>query len=130
MAVEKSQDAFVLERLEALGVTLLIDWDILVFLYRHTANLGTAAQIARLIGYDRVDVVAALQRLQSLGLIQRSRSSQGIRFCQFKVPPELYRHTLLLELMNLAQNRAGRLLLRKHLKGPRQDLRTSGLRLV
>ena len=117
MAVANPQDALVLERLQTLGVTLVIEWDALAFLYRHAASLGAAAQIARLIGYDKAEIAAALHRLEALGLIQRSRDSQGIRLYRFSVHPEPSRHSCLLELMSLAQNRTGRLLLLKHLKG-------------
>ena len=49
MAVKESQDALVAERLQALGVELLTEWDALVFLYRHAASLCTTAQIAQLL---------------------------------------------------------------------------------
>jgi predicted transcriptional regulator len=132
ITVEKSKDV-VLERLQALGVALLSEWDALAFLYSHAASLGTAAQIARFIGYDKAEIGAALQRLETLGLIQRSRDSQGIRLYQFSQPPEPSRHSCLLELMSLGQNRTGRLLLLKHLKRPSQELRRrrdSGLSLA
>jgi DNA-binding transcriptional ArsR family regulator len=133
VALEKPEDVLVLERLQALGVTLLSEWDTLVFLYHHGASLGTAAQIARLIGYDKAEIGAALHRLEALGLIQRSRDSQGIRLYQFSAPPEPSCYSYLLELMGLVQNRTGRLLLLKNLKRPRQELRRSrdtGLRLA
>ena len=133
MATEKSQDDLVLECLQTLGVALLSEWDALAFLYRHAASLGTAAQMARLVGYDKAEIAAALHKLESLGLLRRSRVSQGIRFYQFSAPTEPSRHSCLLSLMSLAQNRTGRLLLLKHLKGPRQELRKrrdSGLRLA
>ena len=132
-AIEKSEDVLVLERLQALGVTLLSEWDTLVFLNHHGATLGTAAQIARLIGYNKAEIGAALHRLEALGLIQRSRDSQGIRLYHFSAPPEPSCYSCLLDLMSLAQNRMGRLLLLKNLKRPRQELRRSrdsGLRLA
>jgi hypothetical protein len=133
VAVKESQDALVAERLQALGVELLTEWDALVFLYRHAASLCTTAQIAQLIGYDKAEIGAALHKLESLGLIQRSRVSQGMRFYRFSAPEEPSRRSRLLELMNMAQDREGRLLLLKHLKRPglppvrRSD---SGLRLA
>ena len=133
MATEKHQDVLVLERLQALGVALRSEWDALTFLYHHPASLGTPAQIAQLIGYDKAEIVAALHKLETLGLIQRSRVSQGIRLYQSVEPPEASRRSCLLELMKSAQNRAGRLLLLKHLKCPRQEprrRRDSGLRLA
>jgi hypothetical protein len=116
VGVEASQDVAVLDRLEVLGVELLTEWDALVFLHHHAASLCTAAQIAHLIGYDRAEIGPALHRLETLGLIQRSRVSQGIRFYRFSEPEEPERQSSLLELMNLTHNRAGRLMLLKHLK--------------
>jgi hypothetical protein len=133
VAVKESQDVLVPERLQALGLELLTEWDALVFLYRHVASLCTTAQIAPLIGYDRGEIAAALRKLEALGLIQRSRASQGIRFYRFSAPEEPSRHSCLVELMNLDQNREGRLLLLKHLKRPGLEPRVrrdSGLRLA
>jgi hypothetical protein len=120
-------------RLKTLGVTYLSEWDVLTFLYRHAASLCTATQIATLVGYDKAEIGAALNRLETLGLIQRSRISQGIRIHQFLEPAEPAPRAFLIELMNLAQNRAGQLLLQKHLKSSRHENRRtwdSGLRLA
>jgi DNA-binding MarR family transcriptional regulator len=133
VVIEEPQAFPVIERLQVLGVELLTEWDVLVFLYGHAASLCTAAQIAQLIGYDKAEIVAALHRLEALGLIQRSRVSQGIRFYRFSAPVETSRRAGLLELMTLAQNRAGRLLLLKHLKRPvflQRRRRHGGLRLA
>jgi hypothetical protein len=133
VAVERSQDVLVRESLQALGVALLSEWDTLAFLYHHAASLGTAAQIARLIGYDKAEIGVALSRLEALGLMQRSRVSEGIRIYQFSAPPEPSRRSCFLELMSLTQNRTGRLLLLKHLKCPRLEARrrrNSRLRLA
>lgn len=91
-------DAGVLERLRTLGVVLLSEWDTLVFLYNHAASLNTAAQIARLIGYDNSEVGAAMHRLESLGLIQRSRDSQGVRLYRYTEHQEISRQSCLEEL--------------------------------
>ena len=123
MAIEKPQDELVLECLQALGMTLVSEWETLAFVYRHAASLGTAAQIAQFIGYDKAEIAAALRSLEALGLIQRSRVSQGIRFYQLSEPLEPFRQSCLLELVSLAHNRAGRLLVIKHLKGPVQEQR-------
>jgi predicted transcriptional regulator len=133
VAIKESQDVIVPERLQVLGVELLTEWDALVFLYRHEASLCTPAQIAQLIGYDKSEIGAALHKLEALGLLQRSRVSQGIRFYRFSAPLESARQSSLLELMNLTQSRTGRLLLLKHLKRstlePRRR-RHGGLRLA
>jgi hypothetical protein len=131
--VEESQAAEVLDCLKVLGVELVTEWDTLVFLYRHSATLCTAAQLASLIGYDGAEVGSALHRLEALRLIQRSRISHGMRVYRFSAPADLARQNCLLELMKLTNNRAGRLILLKHLK--RYDLelrpkRHGGLRLA
>jgi predicted transcriptional regulator len=118
VALKESHDVLVPDRLKVLGVELLTEWDALVFLHRHAASLCTTAQIAQLIGYDKSEIGAALHKLEALGLLQRSRVSQGIRFYRFSAPLEPSRYSCLLELMDLAQNREGRLLLLKHLKRP------------
>ena len=121
METEIPQDYLVLESLQALGITLVSEWETLVFVHRHAASLGTAAQIAQFIGYDKAETAAALRKLEALGLIQRSRVSQGIRLYQLSEPLEPSRSSYLLELVNLAQDRAGRLIVIKHLKGPVQE---------
>jgi DNA-binding transcriptional ArsR family regulator len=133
MAIEKPRDYIVLERLQSLGVALLTEWDTLVFLYRHPASLSSLAEIARLVGYDKAHVGAALHKLEELGLVQRSRVSMGIRFYRFSAPADPSRQSCLSELISLAHNRPGRLLLLKHLKRPLQEpqrRRASGLRLA
>jgi DNA-binding MarR family transcriptional regulator len=133
VAGEKSEDELVQDRLRVLGVSLSIEWDALNFVYHHATSLCTAAQMARFIGYDKAETAAALQKLEMLGLIERSPVSQGIRFYRFSAPSDTARHACVTELMNLAQDRAGRMLLLRHLKRrqlePRQR-RKSGLRLA
>jgi DNA-binding MarR family transcriptional regulator len=121
LETEKSQDELVVKSLRVLGTTLVSEWETLAFVNRHAASLGTAAQIAQFIGYDKAEIAAALRKLEALGLILRSRVSQGIRFYQLSEPLEPSRQSCLLELVNLAQSRAGRLLVIKHLKGPIQE---------
>jgi hypothetical protein len=119
--------------LHALGLTRASEWDALSFLSRHAVSLGTAAQIARSIGYDSTEIGEALRRLEALGLIQRSRVSGVVRIYRFKEPPEPARRACLRELLDLAQNRTGRLLLLGYLKHLQSDLagkRQSGLHLA
>ena len=132
MSPEESSDFSVRESLQALGVSLVTEWDTLAFLCSHSACLVTAAQISRLIGYEKAEIGAALHQLEEVGLIQRSRSSQGRRIYKYSEPPEPGRHSCLLDLMRLAQHRTGRLLLLKYLKRPqeRRGRRDGGLRLA
>jgi biotin operon repressor len=128
---EKSNDFLVAESLESLGISLLSEWDALVFLYRHGTSLTSAAQIAHLLGYNTAALTAALDRLESVGFIVRSRGYQGVRLYRFSVPKDPARCSCFIELMILAEKRPGRLLLLKHLqrdKPPRS--RAGGLRLA
>ena len=119
--------------LRVLGVSLVSEWDTLGFLYRHATSLTTAAQIARLVGHEPAEVGAALYRLEELGLLKRSRASHGTRIYVFSEAPEPGRHSCFLELLTLAQSRAGRMLLLQHLERTHQEPRRrqgGGLRLV
>jgi DNA-binding MarR family transcriptional regulator len=96
--------------LEMLGISHLCEWDVLVFLYRHGATLTSEARIAGLLGHGKTAVANALDKLESIGLLQRTRGSRGIRICRFESPSDS-RNGCLLELMSLAEKRSGRLLL-------------------
>ena len=130
---EKDREVEIIKRVLALGIAFLSEWDALEFLYRHPSSLCSQADIARLIGRDKVEIGEALSSLENLGLIERSRVSQGIRFYRVAEPADAARRSCLVELMSLARNRTGRLLLLKHLKYPRHDLRRrrdGGIRLA
>ena len=115
VAPEKSTDLPVHEHLKILGISTLSEWDVLTFLHRHGTIMTSAAEMALLLGDNKAEVGAALDRLASLGLLQRSRGSQGIRRYQISIPTDLSRFSSFIELMRLAENRDGRLLLLKHL---------------
>src|SRR5262249_24658180 len=87
-----------------------------VFLYRYQTSLVGAEYIARLLGYAADPVVAALDVLDSLGLVARSRVSQNVRLYQFTTPPEPPRHEAFERLMALTHHRVGRLLLSRQLR--------------
>lgn len=123
MATEEADYELIPERLQTLGISLVSEWDALAFVYRHGSSLGTAAQIARFIGYGDVEIAAALRTLDARGLIQRSRVSRGIRFYQLSEALEPSRRSYLVDLLSLAQSRSGRLLVIQHLKGPVRVLR-------
>lgn len=97
--------------LELLGISLLCEWDVLVFLHRHGVILNSEGQIARLLGYGMAGVAAALEKLESIGLAQRSRSSRGIRLYRFAPVVVESRHACFLDLLSLAEQRNGRLVL-------------------
>ena len=89
----------------------------MAFIYRHGTSLASAEQIARLLGYDRAAVGAALDSLTTTGLLQRSRNSRGVRLYRFAAAaPDDIRRRSLEELMKMAEEREGRLLLIGHLR--------------
>ncbi|MGI8989028.1 MAG: ATPase domain-containing protein [Bryobacteraceae bacterium] len=99
---EKSLDLQLQECLESLGIRSLGDWDVLVFLYHHHACLASVEQIARLVSYPNKVAGEALGTLESLGLVKRSRDSQGLRLYQFvRDPPQ----SCFSKLMSVAENR-------------------------
>jgi hypothetical protein len=112
---ELTPNAEVERWLKTLGVQSLCQWDVLVFLHRHPTSLLGAEYIARLLGYADDPVVAALDGLESLGLVDRSRVSQNVRLYQFTVPPDV-RGDALDRLLSLAGYRQGRLRLSTHLR--------------
>jgi hypothetical protein len=110
--------------LKSLGIELLCQWDVLVFLYRHLTCLVSAEHIARLLGHPTGEVVAALDCLESLGLVARSRVDQGVRLYQFAAPVGPRPGDALDRLVTLAGSRSGRLLLSWKLRRgepPKQD---------
>jgi hypothetical protein len=106
-----------LERLlQTLGITSLCQWDVLVFLYHHQTSLLGANLIAHLLGYASDPVVAALDVLAFLGLVERSRVSQVARLYQFTVPSDPQRRDAWIALLPMASHRAGRVRLAEHLR--------------
>jgi len=103
--------------LESLGVSLLIDWDVLIFVYHHGVTLSSADQMARCLCWESTRIGNALGRLESLMLIESSRRSTGVRFYKVVVSPEGSRQSRCFQqLLSLTGNRAGRLMLAKILK--------------
>jgi DNA-binding MarR family transcriptional regulator len=82
MAEDNQPDLQVNGWFKTLGIESLCQWDVLVFLYRHQSSLVSAEHIPRFLGYANAEVVAALDSLESSGLVERSRVSQGVRLYQ------------------------------------------------
>ena len=97
--------------LKTLGIESLCPWDVLVFLYRHQPSLVSAEHIARLLGYATAEVIAALDSLESSGLVQPSWVSQGVRLYQLTAPADPTRRDALERLMTRADSHTVRLLL-------------------
>jgi DNA-binding MarR family transcriptional regulator len=101
--------------LDALGISLLSEWDVLAFVHRHGISLTNAEQISRLLGYEDSVVESALDRLERGTLIRSSRPSQGVRFYRLMAVTEPGRKRSLEHLIDLSETRDGRLLLREQL---------------
>ena len=102
--------------LHTLGVGSRCQWDVLVFVCCHQATLLGAADLARLLGYTRTAIVGALDVLDTLHLVERSRVSQGARLYQCLVPPTAPHRAALTQLLALAATRAGRLRIARQLR--------------
>ena len=105
------------ECLRGLGISSLVDWDVLVFVYRHQAILADADQIARLLCCPGNAVCDTLDNLESLKLIRRSRGSRGVHLYQcVSSEADHASQGCFRQLLALAENRAGRLVLVKKLR--------------
>ena len=112
MAEEERSLDEVEDCLESLGISSLGGWDVLVYLFRHHAILASVERIARLVGYPSEVAGEALDTLESLGLVHRSRDSEGLRLYQFVAPPtQRPPPSGFWELMSLAESRKGRLII-------------------
>jgi DNA-binding MarR family transcriptional regulator len=116
----------VVKYLSTLGIAHLAEWDVLAFIHSHGPSLASAEKIAALLGYSKPDVGSALDSLTAHGLVQRSRNSHGVRLYQFTDAGSNDGLRIALEeLMKIAENRQGRLLLAGQL---RQNGRSADLR--
>ena len=130
MAQDNEPDVQIEGWLKTLGIESLCQWDVLVFQYRHQSSLVSNGDIARLMGYATGQVSAALDSLESSGLVQPSRVSQGVRLYQLTAPADPTRHDALGRLMTLADSHTVRLLLGRRLRGnDRPDQNKKAVRL-
>ena len=121
MALEKAVNFPVPEHLATLGVSLLSEWDALVFLYNHGATLADSRRIAHLLGYGETEVGTALDRLESLRLVKRSVGAKGLCLYRLSLPQDPARLSCFKELMDLAEKPTGRRQLRSHLLQGRSE---------
>jgi DNA-binding transcriptional ArsR family regulator len=96
-------------------ISLLSEWDSLRLFYRHGTSLASAENIALLLGYSKSAVGKAIDALGVLGLVKRSRSSQGVRLYRFTFPCESTNQNSLEKLWKLSEERSGRLIIAKRL---------------
>jgi hypothetical protein len=116
MSDEHPSDADIDGWLHTLSITSLCQWDVLIFLYRHQTSLVGADLIARFLGYANGTVVAALDVLEGLGLVARSRVSLIVRLYQLSVLSDPPRGEAWARLLALASHRGGRLRLSARLR--------------
>ena len=77
---EKSVELSVQNCLEGVAISLLSEWDVLAFVYRHGVSLLSISHIGCRIGYESTEVASALDRFEHVKLIERSRESPGVSF--------------------------------------------------
>jgi MarR family len=119
---EKSLDSEIQECLTRLGIGSPVEWDVLAFVYRHQASLTNADQIGRMLGYPSTVVADALDHMEALKLMRRSRASQGVRLYRFGSEADLPSHNCFQQLITLTETPAGRLVLIKRLRQLRTNL--------
>jgi DNA-binding MarR family transcriptional regulator len=105
--------------LKTLGIASLCQWDMLVFLGRHPSILVSTESIVSFLGYATAEVLAVLDSLESSGLVERSRASQGVRLYQVTASADPARRDALERLMTLADSHTVRLLLAPEAGGQR-----------
>jgi hypothetical protein len=103
--------------LKTLGIESLCQWDMLVFLHRHPSLLIGAENIPFFLGFPMAEAVAALDSLDSSGLVERSGVSQGVRLYEVTASADPARRDALERLMTLADSHAVRLLLGRRRRG-------------
>jgi DNA-binding MarR family transcriptional regulator len=119
MAQDNQPDLQVEGWLKTLGIESLCQWDMLVFLDRHPSILASTEDVALFVGYATAEVVAALDSLESSGLVVRSRVSQGVRLYQLTAPTDPTRRDALEQLMTFADSHTVRLVLARRPPGTR-----------
>jgi hypothetical protein len=102
--------------LKSLGISLLSELDVLVFVHRRKTSLTSVKQIASLIGHEQAAVRIALGQLEREKLIEPSIASQGLRFYRILPQEDCGRQQCFRQLVSLSETRAGRLQLTKHLR--------------
>ena len=102
---------------KTLAIDEMCQWDVLVFLHHRRTTLLSAEQIARFMRYGTAPVVTALDRLESLSMVERSRLSQGARLYRL-IGLDGPRADAFRELMVLTDSRSGRLAMAEKLLNP------------
>jgi DNA-binding MarR family transcriptional regulator len=109
--LESLEDTVTESWLQTLGIQALVEWDVLVYLYRHQTSLLNAEQISHLLNYGVSTIANALNALESTGLAERSRARKGVRLHRLVTPADPHRQEAFEQLMALDDLRSVRLLL-------------------
>ena len=117
MLHERTTDAEIEGWLNMLGIATRCQWDVLVFLYHHQISPLGATLIAHLLGYAIQPLVAALDRLEILGLLECFPVSDSVRLYQFSMPLDPQERDAWARLLALARYSAGWMRLTGHLRG-------------
>jgi MarR family len=116
MREDKSQEEAVQDYLGSLGISLLSQWDVLFFLHRHGVSIARDDELARLVGYETKVVTDALNKLESQGLVARSRPYEKAQLYQVSVSIHTENSPSFQQLASVAASREGRLFLTQQLK--------------
>jgi MarR family len=122
MEPEQSLQLQIRECLTGMGISSPVDWDVLVFVYRHQSSLANAEQIARMVGYPPTVVNDALENLESLKLLRRSRASSGASL--YRCVPSVAdspSYDYFRQLIASVEHRTGRLGITKELRKARTE---------
>jgi DNA-binding MarR family transcriptional regulator len=107
--------------LEDVGISLLSEWDMLAFVYRHDPTLTSTDQIALLSGYESAVVGIALDRLEREQLIERVGHPKGVRIHRMLASTNARHQRCLQRFVALSESRAARLVLKKLLQRDPSD---------
>jgi DNA-binding MarR family transcriptional regulator len=116
MPAENPQDELIKECLGSLDISSLCEWDVLLFIHRHSTVITHDGELARLLGYENKLVSDALDKLQDRGLVARSDLNANAKAHQLSVKTHSQHKTSFQQLARVAATREGRLILAKQLK--------------
>jgi hypothetical protein len=97
--------------LKALAISVIAEWDVLVFIHRNGTSLATTEQIARVLGYNKALIGAALEVLTATTLVERTRGYEGVCLYRFLPLEDSLIQYSFNALLNMTARRGGRLLL-------------------
>lgn len=108
--------------MKTLGISLLTEWDLLVFVFRHGTSLICTGDIAELMGYERTVVSDALDRLEREKLVERSRPSRGVFLYRIHPAMEAARRHCVGQLVSMSQRPGVRMLIAERLTSCRSEV--------